>query len=165
MVDFVRCMAGRGVGAVFAVRAYVVGGRAADIVSAGDSKRDTAALRLFVLGCGLGDLVGESGISMLCEEAVTPRVLIHERSSDVVVGVNGLEGAGWAVAKADGVDCFSGDPWGVDARIVEGDCPRGDSARRKGDIRPFLLSLRPKDRGAGLSGLGEADCSGQYRDQ
>lgn len=120
------------------------------------SNFDTVALRLFVLNAsGLGDLVGDSGVSMLCEEDVVPRVLIHERSSEVLAP-NGLEGD--EAVKADGVDFLSGDPCGVAARTVEGERPRGDSGRLNGDIRA-LLSLRPKDKGAGRSGVDGLDCS------
>ena len=61
-----------------------------------------------------------------------------------------------------GVDCFNGEPCGVAARTVDGERPSGDSGRRKGETRE-LLSLRPKESGAGLSGLDGFDC--EYHQQ
>jgi hypothetical protein len=52
--------------------------------------------------------------------------LIHDLSVRVEVGV---------ICRA-GADCLSGDPfWEVGARIVDGERPRGESGRRKGEGR------------------------------
>ena len=158
--DVVRARAGRTVLVVF-VRAYE--GRAVvvvvvDVEAAGLSKREA---RLFVLDArgSRGDFVGESGILSIVglNVLVAARVLIHERSSaEALAGVNGFVGDVVVGAKIEGVDCFSGDPDGVPARTVEGDCPEGESGLLNGDMRPLLL--RPKDSGAGLSCPGEFAC-------
>jgi hypothetical protein len=156
--DLARFTTGRAVDDVD-VRLYV--GRAVDALEV-LSNLEATALRLFVLGAkGRGDFVGDSGVSVFCGVADEARVFIHERSS-VVLGLNGLECKREGeregdAAKVECVDCFRGEPCGVEARTVDGDCARGDSGRLKGDMRP-LLSLRPNDSGAGLSGLGGFDC-------
>jgi hypothetical protein len=104
--------------------------------------------------------VGESGASIVCAGArLAARELIHERSSAAGVKVLLLAGDVDAMGANGGpVLCFRGDPWGVAARTVEGERPRGDSGRRKGDMRP--LSPRLNDNGAGLRGLVVgADCN------
>jgi hypothetical protein len=56
------------------------------------SNFDAGALRRFVFDAsGLGDLVGDSGVSIVGEGEVAPRVFIHERSSEVLEP-NGFEG-------------------------------------------------------------------------
>lgn len=97
-----------------------------------------------------GDLprVGEAGGSGCAD---VPRVVSHARSADGLVFVVARKddcGLGREV-----VEFFSGEDWvGVAARTVEGERPRGDSARRKGDDR-FELN----DSGAGRSGEGGFD--------
>lgn len=44
-------------------------------------------------------------------------------------------------------ECFNGEPPGVAARTVDGERPKGDSGRRKGEARPPALN-----KGAGLMG-------------
>lgn len=110
-----------------------------------------------------GDLVGDSSAGSIfgVKVLVAAFELIQERSSDAAAGVGVYsfvgEGEGDGRANVDGVACFSGEPVGVAARTVVGDRSSGDCGRRNGDMRA-LLSLRPKDSGAGLSGDGGLDC-------
>jgi hypothetical protein len=52
----------------------------------------------------------------------------------------------------DGVDFFRGEPCGVGARTVDGERPKGDSGRRKGEAR-----CEVKDNGGTLDGVDGAD--------
>jgi len=121
-------------------------GRAVVGVETGESNGEGPERKLLLLSRreGRGDLVG---LDCESEGAVVPRVVIHERSSAPAA-------AGWGLNERDGVeeakfgvDCFNGEPWGVPARMVDGERPSGDSGLRKGDARPLV-----KDRGAGLRG-------------
>jgi hypothetical protein len=97
-----------------------------------------------------GDLVGLPGVF---KHVFVPRVVSHERSSAPVAGreLNGREDVDEVNLDGECVgvlfDCFRGEPPGVPARRVDGDRPRADSGRRKGDARPPALN-----KGAGLSG-------------
>jgi hypothetical protein len=59
-----------------------------------------------------------------------------------------------------GVDFLSGEPWGVDARAVEGERPRGDSGRRKGEARCCEVELKLRGGFGGLEGF---DCFGSEK--
>jgi hypothetical protein len=103
---------------------------------------------------GRGDLVGLPGV---LSEVFVPRVVSHERSSAPVGGeLNGSDEVDDAnfIGNCDGVlfECFNGEPPGVPARTVDGERPKGDSGRRKGDARPLELN-----KGAGLRGDGGFD--------
>jgi len=151
-LDAGECEATLTVEDVVAVLVWVKLGRAMEgAVGVGLSKADFIAGRLDEVGSrGSGDFVGLDG--ELFMGAMVPRVVSHERSSAPAGG--GLKVRAEVddvnlVGDWEGVmlDCLSGEPPGVAARIVEGERPDGDSGRRKGDARPL-----PLNKGAGLMG-------------